>query len=106
MTSLRRRACPATTILQFGNNYFTETCSDSEAGSYLRLIDFVDPSALGLRVIKKKKSCHHRGAREQGQVPGERSWGVNANVYLYCDGRAGWREAGKEGKRVGKAGGV
>ena len=36
-------------------NYFTETCSGSEAGSYLRLIDFVYHSTLGLRVIKKKK---------------------------------------------------
>ena len=30
-------------------------CSSSEAGSYLRLIDFVYHSTLGLRVIKKKK---------------------------------------------------
>jgi len=30
-------------------------CSVSEAGSYLRLIDFVYHSTLGLRVIKKKK---------------------------------------------------
>jgi len=30
-------------------------CSGSEEGSYLRLIDFVYHSALGLRVIKKKK---------------------------------------------------
>jgi len=30
-------------------------CSGSEAGSYLRLIDFVNHSTLGLRVIKKKK---------------------------------------------------
>ena len=29
--------------------------SDSEAGSYLRLIDFVYHSTLGLRVIKKKE---------------------------------------------------
>ena len=36
-------------------NYFTEMCSGSEAGSYLRLIDFVHHSTLGLRVIKKKK---------------------------------------------------
>ena len=36
-------------------NYFTEMCSGSEAGSYLRLIDFVYHSTLGLRVIKKKK---------------------------------------------------
>ena len=28
---------------------------DSEAGSYLRLIDFVYHSTLGLRVIKKKR---------------------------------------------------
>ena len=31
-------------------------CSGSEAGSYLRLIDFVYHSTLGLRIIKKKKS--------------------------------------------------
>ena len=30
-------------------------CSGSEAGSYLRLIDFVYHSTLGLRVIKKKR---------------------------------------------------
>jgi len=29
-------------------------CSGSEAGSYLRLIDLVYHSTLGLRVIKKK----------------------------------------------------
>ena len=34
---------------------FKEICSDSEAGSYLRLKDFVYYSTLGLRVIKKKK---------------------------------------------------
>ena len=37
------------------SNYFTEMCSGSEAGSYLRLIDFVYHSTLGLRVRKKKK---------------------------------------------------
>ena len=31
-------------------------CSGSEAGSYLRLIDFVYHSTLGLRVLKKKKN--------------------------------------------------
>jgi len=30
-------------------------CSGSEAGSYLRLIDFMYRSTLGLRVIKKRK---------------------------------------------------
>jgi len=38
-----------------GTNYFTEMCSGSEAGSYLRLIDFVYHSTLGLRVIKKRE---------------------------------------------------
>jgi len=37
------------------NSYFTVMCSGSEAGSYLRLIDFVYHSTLGLRVVKKKK---------------------------------------------------
>ena len=35
----------------------TETCSGFEAGSCLRLIDFVDNSTLGLRVMKKKVVC-------------------------------------------------
>jgi len=34
-------------------------CSGSEAGSYLRLIDFVYHSTLGLRVIRKKKRSWH-----------------------------------------------
>ena len=37
------------------SNYFTEMCSGSEASSYLRLIDFVYDSNLGLREIQKKK---------------------------------------------------
>jgi len=40
---------------QCENNYFTEMCSGSEAGSYLRIRDYVYHSTLGLRVIKKKK---------------------------------------------------
>jgi len=40
--------------VQFKNNYFTEICSGSEAGSYLRLIDVAYHSTLGLRVIMKK----------------------------------------------------
>ena len=38
---------------QFEDNYFTEIWSGSEAGSYLRRIDCVYHSALGLRVIKR-----------------------------------------------------
>ena len=33
----------------------TEMCSGSEAGSYLRLIDFVYHSTLGLRVMMKNE---------------------------------------------------
>ena len=41
---------------QWGSvNYMTEMCSGSETGSYLRLIDFVYHSTLGLRVINTKK---------------------------------------------------
>jgi len=49
--------------LRFENNYFTEMCSGSEAGSYLRLIGFVYHSTLGLRRIKKKRRVrlHGRG---------------------------------------------
>ena len=37
-------------------------CSGSEAGSYLRLIDFVHQSFLGLRVIKKKVTVPKKSA--------------------------------------------
>ena len=39
-------------------------CSGSEAGSYLRLIDFVYHSTLDLRVIKKKDTCCAGGKKE------------------------------------------
>ena len=42
------------------NNYCTEMCSGSEAGSYLRLVDFVYHSTLGSRVINKKKKKKDR----------------------------------------------
>jgi len=47
-----------------------EMCSGSEAGSYLRLIDVVYHSALGLRVIKKKRRPPRRleGRRPPPQV--------------------------------------
>ena len=55
-----------------GKTYFTEMCSGSEAGSYLRLTDFVYHSTSGLRVTKEKrrkapKSAAHRDeSRKQG----------------------------------------
>ena len=41
--------------LKFKNNCFTEMCSGSETGSYLRLVDFVYHSSLGSRVTKKRR---------------------------------------------------
>ena len=52
---VRRRDRDVATSSQFENNCFTEMCSGSEAGSYLRLIYLVCHSTLGLRVIKKKR---------------------------------------------------
>jgi len=48
--------------------YCTRICSGSEEGSYLRLIDFVYHSALGLRVIwnkKEEKTARPRHALKQ-----------------------------------------
>jgi len=49
-----------------GFNYFTEMGSGSEEGSYLRRIDFVFHSTLGLRVIKKKKTFRGSGFGSTG----------------------------------------
>jgi hypothetical protein len=51
-------------VKEFEKNYCTEMCSGSEAGSYLRLIDFVHQPPLCLRVIKEKKkiAVPQRGA--------------------------------------------
>ena len=38
------------------DNYLAEMCSSSEAGSYLRRIDFVCRSTLALRVITTPES--------------------------------------------------
>ena len=48
---------------RFENNYFTEICSGSEAGSYLRLMDFVHHSTLGLRVTKQKEKKTYPGVQ-------------------------------------------
>ena len=53
------------------NNYFTEICSGSEAGSYLRPINFVYHSTLGVRVIKKKQLG--RRTCQTGMAQGEAS---------------------------------
>ena len=55
--SERSRVSPPAACFEFGVEgvYFTEMCSGSEAGSYLRLIDLVYHSTLGWKVIKKKK---------------------------------------------------
>ena len=53
-----------------GATYFTEMCSGSEAGSYLRPIDFVYHSTLGLRAIQKKR-------RHDRCTPGEQMGGAS-----------------------------
>ena len=56
---------------QLENNCFTETCSGSKAGLYLRLIDCVYHSTLGLRVMKKRRRvCNPTGSKVTGQSPG------------------------------------
>ena len=47
-------------LISIENNYFTEMCSGSEAGSHVRLIDCVYHSTLDLRVIKKKEGLIER----------------------------------------------
>ena len=41
--------------IPFMPNPICELCSGSEAGSYVRLIDFVYHSTLGLKVMEKKR---------------------------------------------------
>jgi len=43
-------------------------CSSFEAGSYLRLIDFVYHTTLGLRVIKKKKKLRMGGTVRRARL--------------------------------------
>ena len=59
---------------QFRNTSFREMCSGSKAGSYLRLIDFVHHSTLGLSAIKKKG--------EEDRHAGEYSGGGFVFVFL------------------------
>jgi len=52
--------------VEFGRGgHLTEMCSGSEAGSYLRRIDFVYDSTLGFRVIMKRGApgCRHQRDR-------------------------------------------
>jgi len=61
------------------NNYFTEMCSGSEAGSHLRLIEFVYHSVLGLGVIKKKSEMIDSSSRSASVIC---SRATPVNVYL------------------------
>jgi len=54
-------------------------CSGSDAGSYLRLLDFVYHSTLGLRVIKKRRS----------RDIADRPYGGSGSVGSMCGGRDG-----------------
>jgi len=50
------------TVLNLRTTTFTEMCSGSKAGSYLRLIFFVYHSTLGLRVTKQMKRSNQSEA--------------------------------------------
>ena len=63
---------------QFDNNYFTEMCSGSEAGSYLRLIDFC--ASLNSRRESNKEEADHE---VKGDLAAERFWHLRPG---------GWRE--------------
>jgi len=52
-----------------GQHQSEEMCSGSEACSYLRFIDVVYHSTLGVRVIKKKKKSSEDPARTQRDAP-------------------------------------
>ena len=80
----------------FKNNYFTEMCSGSEAGSYLRRIDFVYHSTLDLRVIKKKKYGERR--EDSSTCPflvNEFQTSETKNQILFCRATAGERGGNK-----------
>ena len=55
-------------------------CSGSEAGSYLRIIDFAHHSTLNSRVIKKRRRAAGDFTGEGGRVQG--SW-LNVQVLGY-----------------------
>ena len=54
MQKFRHSLSHAAEVL-FENNCFTESCSGSKAGSYLRRIDFLDHTTLCVTVITKTK---------------------------------------------------
>ena len=58
-------------------------CSGSEAGSYSRLIDFVYPSTLGMRVIKKKKKFAGMSFRVSGLGYGFSGMGFRVWGFVY-----------------------
>ena len=68
-------------------SYFTEMCSGSEAGSYLRLIDFAHHSILGLREIKKKnpeiRAATRQVLNERGfaALQGSTAWATNYRAF-------------------------
>jgi len=62
-------------------------CNGSETGSYLRLIDFVYHSTLGLRVIKKKNfrlSARSENFRLSDRVVTARSASVSSRTIASC----------------------
>ena len=54
--------------LQFKNHYFTEMCSGSKEGSYLRLIDFL---SLNSKLESNKEEARRRSLRQGRHTHGE-----------------------------------
>ena len=68
-------------VLGFGgfeNNYFTKMCGGSKAGSYVRLIDVVCHSTLGLRVIPRGRLLRPEAPERPGVGFGV--WGLGSGV--------------------------
>jgi len=91
---------------QFENNYFTEMCSGSEAGSYLRLVDLVYHSTIGLRVIKKRRrnlnpSKVLLSARILVDYPPPTTYGVTSGPpkvdHSHSEGRATFQTSSRAG---------
>ena len=80
-----------TNLTDLTNNYFTAMCSGSEAGSYLKPIDFVYHSTLGLRVIKKgpyqAPQAEENARGEEGDPHRPAHLGTHGCQHASCGGR-------------------
>ena len=101
--------CTLRFVPLLAHDYFTEMCSGSEAGSNLRLIDFVYHSTLGLRATQKRRPCpiglrvEGKGLRVEGLRVGGAGFRVQGSEFMVQG--AGCRVQGA-GCRVQGSGGA